>query len=309
MSDKITPSAADYIQPLNMNGLRGRMLRMPPPAGKKREILFVYGHHSSLERWWGAMQEFNRYGGVTMPDLPGFGGMDSFYKIGRAPTVDALADYLAAFIKLRYKRRRLTIIGLSFGFVVTTRMLQRYPDLAKRVNLLVSVVGFSHYRDFTFSWLRRNSYRLATKAFSYRLPAIFFKGLVLNPALIRYGYAHTHNARQKFAKQDAARRREYLDFEVHLWHSNDVRTYMYTSNEFLAIDNCAQRVDLPLHHVSVKADQYFDASLVEQHLRTIYRSLRVFRARTDNHAPTVMASRKEAAAIVPAGLRRILKQD
>lgn len=122
----------DYIQPLNMNGLQGRVLQMPAPKNKNREILFIYGHHSSLERWWGLVQNFNRYGAVTMPDLPGFGGMDSFYKIGEKPTIDNLADYLASFIKMRYKRRRFTIIGMSLGFVIATRMLQRYPDLAKK---------------------------------------------------------------------------------------------------------------------------------------------------------------------------------
>ena len=75
-----------------------------------------------LERWWGLVQNFNEYGAVTMPDLPGFGGMDSFYTIGRRPTIDAFADYLAAFIKLRYKRKRITIVGISFGFLVATRM-------------------------------------------------------------------------------------------------------------------------------------------------------------------------------------------
>src|SRR5438128_12108327 len=108
----------DYIEPLFMNGLQGRMLRLPAPKGKSRDILFVYGHHSSLERWWGVVQDLNQYGSVTMPDLPGFGGMQSLYKIGEEPTIDNLADYLAAFIKLRYKNKKITIAGLSFGFVV-----------------------------------------------------------------------------------------------------------------------------------------------------------------------------------------------
>src|SRR3712207_1180020 len=98
---KITRDPADYIEPLNINRLEGRMLRLPAPDTKQaagREILFVYGHHSSLERWWGLIQALNRYGAVTMPDLPGFGGMDSFYKIGKKPTIDNLADYVAAFI-------------------------------------------------------------------------------------------------------------------------------------------------------------------------------------------------------------------
>src|SRR3982751_3045218 len=96
----------DYIRPLEMNGLTGRMLHMPAPKNKKRDILLIYGHHSCLERMYGVAEDLNQYGAVTMPDLPGFGGMDSFYKIGMEPTLDNLADYLAAFIKLRYKGKK-----------------------------------------------------------------------------------------------------------------------------------------------------------------------------------------------------------
>jgi pimeloyl-ACP methyl ester carboxylesterase len=94
------------------------------PAKKRRpqrEILIIYGHHSTLERWWGFAQCFNRYGAVTMPDLPGFGGMESLYKIDKKPDLDTMADYMASFVKWRYKRKRVTIIGLSFGFLVATR--------------------------------------------------------------------------------------------------------------------------------------------------------------------------------------------
>jgi pimeloyl-ACP methyl ester carboxylesterase len=104
----------------------------------------VYGHHSSLERWWGVAKFLNRYAAVTMPDLPGFGGMDSFYKIGKTGSINNLADYLASFIKLRYKRKKVIVVGMSLGFVIATRMLQRCPELIKRVDMLVSFAGFAH---------------------------------------------------------------------------------------------------------------------------------------------------------------------
>src|SRR3990167_2869837 len=128
MNQYIPNIAEEFIVPLNINGMKGRMLHLPTPKNKKREILLVYGHHASLERMYSFARVMNRYGSVTMPDLPGFGGMDSFYKIGRKPTLDNMADYLASLIRLRYKNRRLSIAGFSFGFLVVTRMLQRYPD-------------------------------------------------------------------------------------------------------------------------------------------------------------------------------------
>src|ERR1041385_6148442 len=109
-----TMEPADHILPLYMNGLAGRMLRLPPPKSKKREILLIAGQHTSLERIFGMAEYLNRFGGVTSPDLPGFGGMESFYKIGEKPTIDKMADYLASFIKLRYKNRRFTVIAVSY---------------------------------------------------------------------------------------------------------------------------------------------------------------------------------------------------
>src|SRR5579864_1785028 len=133
MSDPAN-DAADYILPLNVNGLHGRMLRAPATTKKyrRREILLIYGHHAMLERWWSLVQNLEKYGNITMPDMPGFGGMESFAKIGTKPTIDAHADYLAAFIKLRYRQKRLTIYAVSYGFIVVTRMLQRYPELAQK---------------------------------------------------------------------------------------------------------------------------------------------------------------------------------
>lgn len=300
--------AKDFIETLRMNGLKGRMLRLPPPKDKTREILFVYGHHSSLERWWGVVQDLNQYGGVTMPDLPGFGGMDSLYKIGEKPDIDTLADYLASFIKLRYKRQRVTIVGLSFGFVVATRMLQKYPDLIKKVDLLISVVGFAHRDDFTFTKRRYLFYLYSAKFFSMRLPALFFKNVCLHPMVLRLAYAKTHNARQKFQNVRRDEIKGLMDFEIYLWHSNDVRTYMTTTVEFLQLNNCHKQVDLPLWHISVSADRYFDNRLVEQHLRVIFNDFHEAKSRMDTHAPSVIADMKTAAPLIPPKIRRVLSQ-
>ena len=308
MAKRQERNVADFIVPLEMNGLQGRMLRLPSSKNKKKEILFVYGHHSSLERWWGVVQDLNKYGAVTMPDLPGFGGMESLYKIGEKPNIDTLADYLAAFIKLRYKRKRVTIVGLSFGFVVVTRMLQRYPDLVGRVDTLISVVGFSHYQDFTFSRTRVMFYKLAAKTVSFRLPAIFFRNVLLHPLVLRIAYARTHNAKDKFKDVDDADFKKVMDFEVQLWHANDVRTHMFTTSEFLKLDNCQKRIDLPLHHVTVQADRYFDNHTVEQHMRVIFGDFTEYRSRMDGHAPSVVADMKSAAPLIPAKLRTLLNK-
>jgi pimeloyl-ACP methyl ester carboxylesterase len=304
---KTPPNPADYIAPLNMNGLQGRLLHMPAPKGQNREILFVYGHHSSLERWWGLMLNLNKMGAVTMPDLPGFGGMDSFYKIGQEATLDNLADYLAAFVKMRYKRRRLVIVGMSLGFVVATRMLQRYPELAKKVDMLVSFAGFAHRDDFVFTKTRWMMYRLGAGLFSLPVASSFFRHVCLNKHILRAVYKRTSNAKDKFRGVVGDELEEIMDFEVRLWHDNDVRTYMKTTVEFLTLDNCKKQVDLPVYHVAVQADRYFDNAIVEQHMRIIFKEFHLMaNLKIGNHAPSVIADAKAAAPFIPPKLRRLL---
>ncbi len=304
---KTSQNPTDYIVPLNMNGLQGRMLHMPARRAGQREILFIYGHHSSLERWWGLVQNFNRYGAVTMPDLPGFGGMDSFYKIGETASIDKLADYLAAFIKMRYKRRRVTLVGMSLGFVIATRMLQRYPDLVKKVDLLVSLAGFAHKDDFVFSRARRLQYLTLARVFSLPVAAGFFRHVCLNAHVLRAVYRRTHNAKEKFAGLIGEELKEITEFEVRLWHDNDVRTYSQTTKEFLQLDNTKVPVGIPVHHVGVAADRYFDNAVVEQHMRQIFSEFHlVATLNAANHAPSVIADAKSASAFIPPKLKRLL---
>lgn len=302
-------SPAEFIMPLNMNGLAGRMLVMPPSRRKKREILFIYGHHSTIERWYTVAEELRKYGTVTIPDLPGFGGMQSFYKIGQRPTIDTLADYLAAFVKLRYKRRRLTIVGLSFGFVIVTRMLQRYPDIAKRVDLLVSIVGFSHRDDFTFSKRRYLLYRAGATLFSWSVPAWVYRHTFLQPAALRRIYHKSFNAEDKFKGLEAEEFQATMEMEIDLWHRNDVRTHMATNIQMLTVDNCQTRVLLPVWHVYMKQDRYFDPHLVEQHLKVIYSDVTMAQSRLETHAPSVIADTKTVAKLIPPQLKRELQRN
>lgn len=230
------------------------------------------------------------------------------YKIGQKPTLDALADYLATFVKLHYKRRRLTIAGLSFGFIVATRMLQRYPDLASKVDLLVSVVGFAHQDDFTFTKRRHTGYVLASKFFSQLVPSLFLKNILLSPPLLRAVYARTHNAKHKFKNTSKEEFDRLMDFEVYLWHANDPRTHMATTVEMLTVNNCHKKVDLPVWHVAVAGEKYFDNNMVEQHFRVIFKNFNLAVSKLDNHAPSIIATKKEAAPLIPKEIRNVLSQ-
>ena len=305
---KKTADPADYIQPLYINGLNGRLLRAPAAKSRSnREILLIYGHHALLERWWGLVENLQEYGNVTMPDLPGFGGMDSFYKIGRKPTLDNYADYLAAFIKMRYRNRRVTLVGISFGFLVMTRMLQRYPELSKKVDMVVSIVGFMHTDDFQWSRQRRRSYSMVTRFFSTPLIATLIRYGALNKFVIKNIYVRTAPGKRRFVAMTPIDFAGLMDFEVLLWQRNDVRTHWRTTSEFLLVDNCRSQIPLPVWHVASKADHYFDNFIVEQHMRVVYSDYHKSVMNSPAHTPSVLGDKKELSIMLPAALRKALR--
>ncbi len=305
MTTKKTVNPADFIEPLYMNGLHGRMLRLKPKPRKSKEILIVYGQHSSLERLFGLAESLNKYGGVTVPDLPGFGGMQSFYRLREKPNIDNMADYLAAFMKLRYKNRRVSIIGISYGFAVVTRTLQRYPELTKKVDLLISTVGFVHHDDFIFKKHNYMVLRYGSALFSNAATSTLAKHLFLRPSFIRASYNLSGPKNLKLNQQDALAKDSRIAYEIHLWKTNDLRTYMYTTNNMLKMDLCDKQVDLPVYHIALKNDQYLNAEYVEQHLGVIYKSVQVYNSKLPAHMPT-LASSDDASKLIPSTLRKLL---
>ena len=305
---KTARDPADYILPLYMNRLEGRMLHLPAPRGKSREIVFVYGQHSSLERWWGVAEAFNKYGAVTIPDLPGFGGMTPLYRIGQQGNIDNLADYLAAFFKLKYKRKNVTVVGMSLGFVIVTRMLQKYPELTKKIDLLISVVGFTHHDDFVFSKGRVRAYRYISFFSASRLISAIYRATFLQPAYLRRAYKHSRFAKEKLSHLTADEIKKTMDAELVLWRINDIRTQMRTNHEMMKLDNTKTRVDLPLWHVASKKDRYFDHNKAEASLRRVYSDLNVAYTTDPNHAPTIIADAKAAAPFIPPQIRALLRK-
>lgn len=298
---------ADYIVPLNMNGLEGRLLHKKSVNPKRnREIMLIYGHHAMLERWWGLVENLAEYGNVTMADVPGFGGMDSFYRIGRRPTIDAYADYLAAFVKMRYKRKRVTIVAISFGFVIVTRMLQRYPELGSKVDLLVSIVGFAHHDDFIYTPRQKAVFKRVTRLFATRPMALFIRYAGLNRFMLKTLYAKLPNSKRRMIEVTPEEFDLTMDFEVKIWQANDVRTHWLTTSDFFRLDNCQQKINLPVVHVVSEQDHYFNNKVVEQHLRVIFKDYKQFVIKSKAHTPSVLADKKAMSILLPPGLKRLL---
>jgi pimeloyl-ACP methyl ester carboxylesterase len=228
-----------------------------------------------------------------MPDLPGFGGMQSFYKIGEKPTIDTFADYLAAFIKLRYKSKRLTIVGVAFGFVVVTRMLQHDPDLAKRVDIVISLGGVARYDDLAFNPAKRLGYRLGTRLLATRPLSLFVRHVCWHPVVLNAWYS-----RQNPPAPNATA-------EIALWRRNNVRTHFMTLAALFKLDNCQQAVAVPLFHLALVSNKQIDNQHTIQHLHVIFPRVDVARSRLKSkYIGTI--DYHSSARLLPAKLRRLL---
>jgi hypothetical protein len=66
---------------------------------------------------------------------------------------------------------------------------------------------------------------------------------------------------------------------------------------------------LPVYHIGVSEDRYFDNQVVEQHFRVIFNDYHELASLSvANHAPSVIADAKAAAPFVPPKLRRLLSK-
>jgi pimeloyl-ACP methyl ester carboxylesterase len=256
----------------------------------------------------GIADNLNDYGKVTIPDLPGFGGMDSFYKIGLKPSIDNYADYLATFIKLKFKNKKFTLISMSYSFLIVTKMLQKYPDIAKQVDLLVSSVGFVHYDDFRLPIYQIGGLKVLSSILQYNPFAYIAKHTIFSEFSIKTFYKHLgvkHSKMQDAGDEKVKNKR--IKTEVVLWEINDVRTRMKTMHDSFNANLLDKQVDLPVHHVYVEDDRFFNNRVVEQHMRIIYKDFIGIKTNIIGHMPSIVATKQEADVFIPKELKKLLK--
>ncbi len=294
---KRSPVFKNSVKPLNINRLDGRMVRLINTSSRN-EILFVGDISAKLEYWFGLMRALSDFGSVTSPDLPGIGGMTSFYKIGRKPTIDNFADYLASFIKLRYKKRRIIIVGVGFGFVVINRMLANYPDIAKKVNLVVSLGGYTDNSDFSSKWGTFMTFKFVGKLYSNFFTSPILRALVYNKGFLKMHYFH----RLRSTKAVAAK--VLLKNEVERWQSGDLRTFGAIMSQLTSFSNCNKPIDVRAYHLFLN-DRSIVRNRVEQHLRVVFDQIII--ARTSKRNTYVLKQDKRAAAyFLPTDLKQLL---
>jgi pimeloyl-ACP methyl ester carboxylesterase len=258
---KRSQSTDQYSISANLGGLDGQILYLPASAHKNHDILLIYGHFGTLINYLDLAKDLSKYGNVTVAELPGFNNHNSLYKIHDKPTLDELADYLTTVVNYRFRKKKVTIVGVGFGLVVVTRMLQRHASLGRKVNMLISIDGIAHHDDLnTLSRGQRRLYALYLRLFSWRVTAGILKNTSLPDALLEKIY----NLKVKNPKKSTARQR-LMDWRVH-----DFRTYMRTMSELLKLDNCQKSVNVKFAQVWSGALVCLDREVTDQHFQVIF---------------------------------------
>ena len=274
------------------------------------KILFLYGSQALLERYKAITENFSEYGEVITPDLPGLGGMDSFYKIGMVPTIDNYADYVAAVIAYKFKNNEsFTIVGFSFGMQIATNLLQRYPDLAPRVGLLVSMFGVVDSESIKFARHTRVLYRPLLKI----MGTPFLSGLgsvVMASPLFGWTVRRLRTGQLKQypdIQANPAMIAPIIDMELRMWRTNDIRTAAYSWLQFLAYKAPTNTVNLKLVHIFAPVDKYVDHAKLIEKFSSIYQGgVEEYQADVVKHSPYVTAGASEVKDTIPTEVRKQL---
>jgi hypothetical protein len=185
-------------------------------------------------------------------------------------------------------------------------MLQKYPEMQRKVDLLVSLVGFMHKDDFLYTPKTRRFYRRATRLFATRPMAFTIRHVALNRFVLKRFYMYLPNSKRRMIEVGPEEFERTMDFEVELWQKNNVRTHWLTTAEFLDLDNCHMPINLEVMHVMSKEDHYFNNEIVKQHMLIVFNGYRGYTANSKAHTPSILADKKAAGVMLPPGLRRLL---
>ena len=305
MYKRLRQLTADMVHPLTVNRLRGRVMKHPSrKTGKGRTIVFVYGIHGSLERFYGVIHFLARFGTVTAPDLPGFGGMDSYYKIGLKPSLDRFADYLADFIERDLPEGKITLVGLSYGFVVLTRLLERHPQLVPRVDMTISLMGMVEGSDMAMSRASRITAETVMLLARAPITSSVFGYIVSREWMLQLMYPNSH---PKMKALPPGTRNDFIQFESYLWRCNDLKTWGTCLHELLNLHRPKERIPVTIHNISTKHDHWLNVPRAEAHMNEVFAKVISYSSSVSNHGGVAYEDESEAYDMIPPDMAGLLE--
>ncbi len=305
MYKRLRQLTADMVHPLTVDGLHGRVMRHPiRKEGKGRTIVFVYGIHGSLERFYGVIHFLARFGTVIAPDLPGFGGMDPFYKVHKRPSLDAFADYLAGYIEREIPEGKITIVGLSYGFVVAMRLFVRHPRLAARVDMTISLMGMTQGSDLAMGRLNRMTAEAVMALARTPVTSMAFRYIVSRQWMLQLMYPRSHPKMRALA---AGTRRDFIEFESYLWKCNDLRTWGTCLHELLNLEPPGRRIPMTVHNIYTERDHWLNVPRAEAHMREVFADVISYNSSISNHGGVAYEDESEAYDMIPPDMTGLLE--
>lgn len=296
-----------HIKQYIFHGLKGRYGHWPANStSAKRTFVIVYGQHASIERTMSLVEALKEFGDVYIADNPGFGGMESSFKIGQYPDLELYAKHLVNFIDKHVTHgRQLTLFGISYGFQIISETLHRYPRLYPRVEDVVCFVGFVQPSDFRMP----PSYRLPM-VYLGALPGKTWLGSKLFQAIIRkkvvvLAYLLSKPIQVKFKRLKASEAKRYAGEQADLWVLNDHRTHGATAWDFVKKNNLTgHRIPLNILHLGIPNDHIIDNDRVRQALKVMYQHLDAYDLRMEYHAPIDVDTPAKVRELLPEVLMK-----
>ena len=294
------------IQSLQV-GTSGRVMDAPSrgDASPNISVIFIYGHHALIERWWGLIAQLREYGRVIAPDLPGFGGMSPC--AGDEDLIDQLAQHVKLVIDKMAPTGDLILAGVSFGFAVLTRLLECFPELIPRVRLLVSFSGFVSGDNLNTPLLVRLGVQFLKLCSSYDHINILANRFLIRRTTIASIDRVIGATRRRSATMSKAQRSELVGIETFLWRTNDLATHWSTMTWALTAPAPASSISVCVTHVSFDNDPYVLHETIARRLREIFNEVAVLLIPGDTHTPDLNAPLCAYTVYLPDFLRDQLR--
>lgn len=296
------------IRPYVYKGLRGRyILQSAVRTTAKRVFLVIYGQHATIERLLPTVEALSQYGTVYLVDTPGFGGMESPYRVGEQPTLNFYDGHLKhIFDTLLPRDKRITIFGISYGLQLASHFLAHHPDYVERIEDVVSFVGLVSHTNFRISpSLEFTLKYLACGPGRYPAGAWVYQNIILRDSILQAYYRYIM-VPKKVELKGAPRTKieRYVKEQSWLWRINDPRTHAKTAWDFLFVTDLTDlRIAMPITHAGVPNDHFLDNDNVVDGLTKMYSRVDTHSIDLHGHAPVSTDEADDVLKFIPENLK------
>lgn len=285
--------SSEHITNININGLKGRIAYFKAENKKNsgERFVIVSGMHTTHERMLGFANFLRNYGDVYLIDMPGFGGMDSFKKIGKDITFENFGDYLYTVLKTQKLTDNVTIFCVSVGGQFVTRMLQMHPDSQLWVKKVIGFVTFGAGKDFHMSRYYMWMVRIMSKISSTWLGAQLFKLIAINRFSLNIMIWLFGKFKKKMQSADKSIQKKHQAMEIYLWLINDRRTHARVADRMFTRDlrrESDELIKVPMHNILTHDDQYLSHKEVNKTFRDLYENYTPHYLSLDVHMPSTV---------------------